>query len=72
VTMYFCLDAKVPKNQGCEFPKPFASAPQNESKVTPCWFPVHSWKRALRDLGFVMHCSALRTGNSRPDNLSTV
>jgi hypothetical protein len=56
--MYFCLDTKVPKNQGCEFPRPFASAPQNESKVTPYWFPVHRRMRALRDLGFVKHCSA--------------
>jgi hypothetical protein len=67
--MYFCLDTKVPKNQGFEFPKPFASAPQNESKAPPCWFPVLRRKRTLRGLGFVKHCSALRTGNSRPGKL---
>jgi len=70
--MYFCLDTKVPKNHGCEFPRPFASAPQNESKVTPYWFPVHRRMCALRDLGFVRHCYTLRTGNSRPGKFSAV
>jgi len=63
--------AKVPKNQGFEFPKPFASAPHPDaSGQGPAMIPTNPWlDQTLRGLGFVKHCSALRTGNSRPGKL---